>query len=229
MFELKCVADDDNEIDNTKSYSSTVPVPVPLSITTSSTTTAIRTEKVLKEEEIALNEIRTGTERVSTKDVSSNLNVVTAADNVIDTAKFQRSTVGVPIITTTTTTTPIFVSNKEIVSNLNVVDADDDDIDNAKSSPECKNSIRDLDGIKDEYYQVTGKNKYDEANVGYDGVPDDSDKYGVIYDRSDDVNPPPLPLEPPAYAFNIPCIHSNIPNDGEILSLPLFSLVYRVE
>ena len=109
--------------------------------------------------------------------------VNTDIDDEIDEPKFCSSTVAIP--TTTTTTTHVFVSNEDIVSNLNVVDADDDDIDNAKSSPECKNSIRDLDGIKDEYYQVTGKNKYDEANVGYDGVPDDSDKYGVIYDRSD--------------------------------------------
>ena len=31
------------------------------------------------------------------------------------------------------------------------------------------------------------------------------------------------------YGSNITCIHSNITNDGEILSLPLFSPVYRVE
>ena len=46
--------------------------------------------------------------------------------------------------------------NGRVVSNLNVVDAEHDDIniDNAKSLFECKNSIGDLDGIKDEYYQV---------------------------------------------------------------------------
>ena len=58
-----------------------------------------------------------------------------------------------------------------------------------------------------------------------DGV-EDKRKYGSICDKSDDINPPPLPLESPAYTINIPCIHSNIPNNGEILLLPLFSLVY---
>ena len=53
----------------------------------------------------------------------------------------------------------IVVSNEDASSNLNgVADADaadddviaaDDDIDNAKSPPECKNLIRDLDGIQD--------------------------------------------------------------------------------
>ena len=66
-----------------------------------------------------------------------------------------------------------------------------DDTDNEKSP-----LIGDLDGIKDKYYQVKGK-------------------YGSIYDRSDDINPPPLHPESPAYPMNIPCIHSSIPNDGE--------------
>ena len=90
------------------------------------------------------------------------------------------------------------------------VTAPDDDIDNAKSPSKCKNSIGGLYGIQDEYYQV-------------------KQKYGLIYDRNDDVNLPPLPPESPAYAINIPCIHSNILIDGEMLSLPLFSLVYQVE
>ena len=47
-----------------------------------------------------------------------------------------------------------------------------------------------------------------EADVGNDGVPDD-DNYGVVYDRTDDTNPPSLPPE-----SNLPCIHStNIPSD----------------
>ena len=50
-----------------------------------------------------------------------------------------------------------------------------------------------------------------------------------IYDRSDNINPPPLPPDSPAYAIDILCVHSNIPNNGEILLLPLFSPVYRVE
>ena len=92
------------------------------------------------------------------------------------------------------------VSNKDIVSNLNVVHADDDDdIDNAKSPPECKNSIGDLDGIEDEDYQVKGK-------------------YGLIYDRSDAINPPPLPPESPAYAINIQCIHPNIKRWGDSIA-----------
>ena len=114
----------------------------------------------------------------------------------------------------------IVVSNEDASSNLNdVADADvatddvttaDDDIDNAKTPPECENSTGDLDGIQDEYYQLKRK-------------------YGSIYDRSDDVSPPPLLPESTLYTMNIPCIHSSILNDGEILVLPLFSLVYRVE
>ena len=130
---------------------------------------------------------------------------------MIDTAKFCSRTIAVTTTTTTTTTTPIFVSNKDIVLNLNVVNGDDDDdINNAKSPSEWKNSIGDLDGIKDEYYQVKGR-------------------YGSIYDRSDDVNPPPLPPESPAYAINMQCIHLNLPNNREILLLPLISLVYQVK
>ena len=131
----------------------------------------------------------------------------------------------------TTTITPVFteiVLTKEVVSNLNVVDADDD-VDNAKLPLRYKNLIGDLDGIDNKYYQVKGNNKDDVGNVRYDGVPDNNDNYGVIYDRSDDVNPPPLPPESPAYAINIPRVHYNKPNNGEILSLPLFSLVYQVE
>ena len=79
-----------------------------------------------------------------------------------------------------------------------------DDIDNAKSP-----LIGNLDGIKDEYYQVKGNKKDDKAVVRYDGVPDDNDNYGVIYDRTDNANPPPLPPE-----SNIPGIHStNIPSN----------------
>ena len=136
-------------------------------------------------------------------DIVSNKNTVSveviATDNVeIDITKFLRSTGCVPITTTTTTT--VFVSNKDIVLNLYVVDADaDDDIDNAKSPPECKNSIGDLDGIEDEDYQVKGK-------------------YGLIYDRSDAINPPPLPPESPAYAINIQCIHPNIKRWGDSIA-----------
>ena len=96
---------DDDEIDNTKSYSNTVPTattpeepknvsnkdiisnldavaatiaPVPIPITTSSTP-AICTEMVIKEEEIALNETCT-----CNKDAITNLNFVTTADKMID-------------------------------------------------------------------------------------------------------------------------------------------------
>ena len=78
----------------------------------------------------------------------------------------------------------------------------EDDSDNAKSPPECENSIGDLDGIKDEYYHVKRK-------------------YGSIYNRSDDIKPPPLPPESPSYTKNIPCIHSSIPNDGERIVVPI--------
>ena len=157
-------------------------------------------------------------------------NVAPVDDVEFDNAKFQRSTVPVPVpvpITTSSTTTTVIrtemVLNEEVIhtkivstgkaiSNLNTVAAvvDDDNINNAKSPPKCGNPIGDLDGIKNEYYQA-------------------DEKYCSIYDRSDDDNPPPLPPESPAYAINIECIYSNIPNDGEILSLPLISSVYRVK
>ena len=141
-------------------------------------------------------------------EIVSNLNVAASNndnDDEINNAKFQSTTVSIPV---PITTTPVFVLNKDIVLNLNVVDADDDDddIDNAKSPPECENSIGDLDCIQDEYYQVKVE-------------------YGSISNRSDDINLPPLPPESPACAIN----HPNIPNNGEILSLPLISLVYQVK
>ena len=61
----------------------------------------------------------------------------------------------------------------KIVSNQ-ILAAAEDDVDNAKLQFECKNLIGDLDGIQDESYQV-------------------KQKCGLIYDRSDDVNLPPLP------------------------------------
>ena len=90
---------------------------------------------------------------------------------------------------------------------MNCVADDDDDIDNAKSPPKCENLIGDFDDITDEYYEVKGT-------------------YGLIYNRSDEVNPPPLSPESPAYTMNIPCICSSIPNDGERIVLP--SSVSRV-
>ena len=105
------------------------------------------------------------------------------------------------------------VYNKDVSSNLNIADdynvdvtaaAAAADIDKMKLPLGCKNSIRDLDDIQDEHYQVKQKG-------------------GLVYDRSDDVNHPPLPPESPVYTMNVLCIHSNIPNNGEILSLPVFS------
>ena len=136
------------------------------------------------------------------------MDIVTAVDDGIDNTKFQSSTV--PTTTTTTTDSTILNNLPDKNSNLNMNDSeeerkgptdsgsnliitaavvDNDNINNAKSSTECENSIGDLDGIRDEYYQVKGK-------------------YGSIYDRSDNANPPPLPPESP--------VHSNIPNDGVI-------------
>ena len=97
------------------------------------------------------------------------------------------------------------VTKEDANSNLNGVATaavvNNDDIDNVKSPTGYENSIGDLDGIKDKYYQVKGK-------------------YGSIYGRSDDINPPPLSPESPAYIINIQYIHSSIPNDGEKIVLP---------
>ena len=184
---------------------------------------------------------------VSNKEVLSDSNINPADDVEIGNGKFQSSTVNVPI-TTTALALEIHadmlskeavisnilaickivldkavisneirterVSNKDANSNLNTTDdynadaaAADDDIDNSKLPLKWENLIGDLDDIRDEYYQVKRKS-------------------GLIYDRHDAVNPPPLPPESPAYAINIPCIHSNKPNNGEILSLLLISPVY---
>ena len=51
-------------------------------------------------------------------------------------------------------------------------------------------------------------------------------KDGLIHERSDDVNPPPLSPGTPTYTMNIPCIHSSMPNDEE--RMVLLSLVSRV-
>ena len=114
-------------------------------------------------------------------------------------------------------------SNKEGFSNLNgavavavAVAADDDDnIDNAKSPPGCKNSMGDLDGIENEYYQVKENSK----NGAYWN--DDRNDSMIINDSpTHEINLSPRILD----------IHStNITNDGEILSLPLFSPVYQVD
>ena len=94
---------------------------------------------------------------------------------------------------------------KKIVSKEAV--ATNDDIDNDKSPTGCENSIGDLDGIQNKYYHVKRQ-------------------YGLIYDRIDDINPPPLPPESPAYIINTQCIHSSIPNNEERIVLP--SLVSQV-
>ena len=95
--------------------------------------------------------------------------VVVTSDDEIDSAKFQSSTIGLPIIITTTTAPVIcmeLVSNENIIlnipmihteivskhndfsSNLNTaadVAAANDDIDNVKLPLGCENSIGDLD------------------------------------------------------------------------------------
>ena len=54
------------------------------------------------------------------------------------------------------------------------------------------------------------------ADIRNNVVPNVDNNYGVICDRSDDDNPPPLSPEPPVYTINLLYIHSIIPNNGEI-------------
>ena len=68
-----------------------------------------------------------------------------------------------------------------------------------------------------------------EVNTFIDTCQDKEFRTSVARDYDDDISPPPLPPEPTLCTMNIPCIHSSIPNDGEILSLPLVSSVYRLE
>ena len=75
-----------------------------------------------------------------------------------------------------------------------------------RTKSQSKNSNGDLDGIRDEYYQV-------------------KQKCVSIYDRSDDINPPSLPPESPANAINIPCIYSNILNNGDYCYRYLFQSI----
>ena len=154
---------------------------------------------------------------VSNNNKHSNLDDVAATADATadDTTVISKELVSNKEVVSNRICTENVVSTKDAISNLigvanDNVTADYDDIDNAKSPPEYENSIRDLDGINDKYYQAEGK-------------------YCLIYDRSDDDNPPSLSPEPTLYAMNIPCIHSSIPNDGEILSLPLVSSVYQLE
>ena len=103
-----------------------------------------------------------------------------ATDNDgIDNTKFQSSTEAPP------STAPVVISKKIVLNEEEYPPEIHAEI-TSKRNLECENSIGDLDGIRDEYYQVKRK-------------------CGSIYDRSDDVNPSPLPPESPAYAINIPC------------------------
>ena len=179
----------------------------------------------------------TAQEVVSNKEGVSSLNVGDVDDDEIDNEKFQSSIVAVPITTTTTTivnhTRNVSNNNRIVLKdnmnlNLNINNSKEEwkepadvssnlngiaaaaaaDIDNAKLPLGCKNSIGDLDGIKDEYYQVKANNKDDEYW-----------KEERSYPTIDTNNP-----------THKKCIHfTNITNDGEILLLPLFSLVYRAE
>ena len=204
---LIVVDTDDDEIDNSKIQSNTVTMP---------TTTTV--PKIgLKEEEIAPEihaeiapdkiciEIALNEEYISKSNLvwnTNNQNKENSISNKVEHADLYSDDLVMA-------DTEVVVSNKNS-SNLTAAAAatdDDDDNNNAKSLPKCENLIGYLDGIQDEYYHVR-------------------QKYGSIIDRSDDFNPPPLPPESSAYAVNIPCIHSNVPNDGEILSLPLFSSLY---
>ena len=158
----------------------------------------VKDDAVMKEDATA--------EGKEAKNVSSNLDDVAAtvdatADN-IDKAEFQNSTVAVSTATTTVFSTE-FVSNRDnFLSNLIVVVAADDNNLNAKLKIDVKNSIGKLNDIRQEYLPT----EYND--VKKDSVSDDNNYYGVIYDRTDDDNPPSLPPE-----SNMPCIHSII---GEV-------------
>ena len=206
---VKAVATDNVEIDSTKFLRNTGDVPI-----TATTTTPVF---------------------ISNKDIVLNLNIVDADIDAIDNAKLplgcenligdlngtqnvyyqlkQNYCSNIPCINSIMPidgeilslplSSPVYRVEEAEIDNLVYRVEQSDDTDNAKSP-----LIEDLDGIKDKYYQVEGK-------------------YGSSYDRSDDINIPPLPPESSAYTMNIPCIC--IPNDGEILLLPLLSPVYQVD
>ena len=80
-----------------------------------------------------------------------------------------------------------------------------------------------MDVLDDLLFYNNG-NSTDSGTDVENNVAPDNDNYDVIFDRSDDTNPPPLPLEPSPYIIIMPFIHSNLPNDGEIILI--FSPVY---
>ena len=102
---------------------------------------------------------------VSNKDASSNLIAIAA-----DLYDNDPATTGPKIVS---------ISKEDVSSNLNVAadDNDDDDIDNLNLNVAADDDdnddidsaksplIGDLDGIKDEYYQVKGNNNEGETNV----------------------------------------------------------------
>jgi len=203
------VADDDVAIDNVNIHSNTVAVPTTASnfVSNKEVVTAREIRTDLNDVEIVSNE-----EEIPvpiTTSSSTTVPKIVSDEKGISGNPAENGTYGVADdddTVATTTTTPVFTdieSNGEIVPKD--VAAAADDIDNAESP-----KIGDLDGINDEYYHADGK-------------------YCSVYDRSNDDNPPSLPPESPANAIDIQCIHSNIPNNGEITSLPLFSSVYRVK
>ena len=202
---LRGVATDDDEIGNAKFQRNTVAVPT-------------TTHEIMSTEEFISNEIQP--ENGSIEQVISGNSAEKGTNGVTDDDI---------VAVSTATTTPVFTdieSNGEIVSKD--VAAADDDIDNAKSP-----LIGDLDGINNEYYQEKENNNINETatstiitdivsnkevvttdDVEIDNAKIHSSTVAVTTTTSDNLNLHGVAAAP------------NIPNDGEILLLPLFSSEY---
>ena len=116
-----------------------------------------------------------------------NLNVAPTDDDKIDNTKLQSSTA--TTTTTTTTTGPEictdFIPTKEVVLNVNVVSKED-----------VNSNLNIADNYEYLKEDIPVDNEYWNNNRS-----DVDDNYGVIYNRTNAVNPPSLPQE-----SNMPCI-----------------------
>ena len=211
---------DDIEFDNLKIQSNTVGV---------STTTTV--PKIgLKEEEIVP---EMHAEIISNKELVSNLIVVDADDDNIKNAKLplgcdnligdldgiqdiyyqikgnynEDKTATTTVISSNILLTEDVNSNKIRTKIMTEIVSNGEEI-------HCSALSRRKSNSKEE--KTVPKNVSSNLNVvvvAIDDVVDNKQKYGSICDRSDNINPPPLPPESPAYTIHIPCIHSNIPNN----------------
>ena len=197
------VATDDGDINSAKFQSSSEVVPI---LTTTTTAAAAAAPEIILEEEVNSNKIRT--DSVSNKEAISNLDIVTVADNGIDNAKFQSITVPIPVpikISSTTTTELVIRTENVLKEKGRIILSEDDILGNLTGMDNSKE-----DGKVSEDINSNLNLNLDVVNVDY------------TFWKEESNSPTMLTNSNPTYRINIL-------TDGEILSLPLFRSIYRVE